>query len=76
MLFKLIMYCRKYSFSICFMNSEKINQNDPTYCDCFECKKHRLNPSLASRLNGYMYSNGTSLNLALFILMVNHLFVG
>ena len=31
--------------------------------------------SLASRLNGYMYSNGTSLNLALFILMANHLFV-
>ena len=33
--------------------------------------------SLASRRNGYMYSNGTSLNLALFILMANHfLFVG
>ena len=29
--------------------------------------------SLASRLNGYMYSNGTSLNLALLILMANHL---
>ena len=28
--------------------------------------------SLASRLNGYMYSNGTSLNLAVFILMANH----
>ena len=29
--------------------------------------------SLASRLNGYMHSNGTSLNVALFILMANHL---
>ena len=29
--------------------------------------------SLASRLNGYMYSNGKSLNVALFILMANHL---
>ena len=28
--------------------------------------------SLASRLNGYMYSNGKSLNVALFILMANH----
>ena len=28
--------------------------------------------NLASRLNGYMYSNGTSLNVALFILMANH----
>ena len=28
--------------------------------------------SLASRLNGYMYTNGTSLNVALFILMANH----
>ena len=27
--------------------------------------------SLASRLNGYMYSNGKSLNMALFILMAN-----
>ena len=26
-------------------------------------------PSPASRLNGYMYSNGTSLNVALLILM-------
>ena len=31
------------------------------------------NYSLASRLNGYMYSNGKSLNVALFILMANHL---
>ena len=30
--------------------------------------------SLASRLNGYIYSNGKSLNVALFILMANHLF--
>ena len=29
--------------------------------------------SLASRLNGYMYSNDKSLNVALFILMANHL---
>ena len=29
--------------------------------------------SLASRLNGYMYSNGKSLNVAHFILMANHL---
>ena len=29
--------------------------------------------SLASRLNGYMYSTGTSLNVALFILTANHL---
>ena len=28
--------------------------------------------SLASRLNGYMYSYGTSLNVALFSLMANH----
>ena len=28
---------------------------------------------LASRLNGYMYSNGKRLNVALFILMANHL---
>ena len=28
--------------------------------------------SLPSRLNGYMYSNGTSLNLALFILISIH----
>ena len=28
--------------------------------------------SLASRLNGYMYSNGKSLNVALFMLMANH----
>ena len=27
--------------------------------------------SLASRLNGYMYSNGKSLNVALFILMAD-----
>ena len=32
--------------------------------------------SLASRLNDYMYSNGTSLNVALFILRANHLFLG
>ena len=32
--------------------------------------------SLASRLNGYMYSNGKSLNVALFILMANHLLKG
>ena len=30
-----------------------------------------VNYSLASRLNGYMYSNRTSLNVALFILMAN-----
>ena len=35
-----------------------------------EC--NRVN-SLASTLNGYMYSNDTSLNMALFILMANHL---
>ena len=29
-------------------------------------------PSLASRLNGYMFTNGKSLNVALFILMANH----
>ena len=28
--------------------------------------------SLASSLNGYMYSNCTSLNVAVFILMANH----
>ena len=28
--------------------------------------------ALASRLNGYMYSNRTSLSLAVFILMANH----
>ena len=28
--------------------------------------------SLASSLNGYMYSNGASLNVAFFILMANH----
>ena len=28
--------------------------------------------SLSSRLNGYMYSNDTSLGVALFILMANH----
>ena len=33
----------------------------------------RARASLASRLNGYMYSNGKSLNVALFILMANHL---
>ena len=32
----------------------------------------RLFISLASRLNGYMYSNGKSHNVALFILMANH----
>ena len=36
------------------------------YCDL--C----MDPSLASRLNGYMYSNDTSLNVALFSLMANH----
>ena len=30
--------------------------------------------SLTSRLNGYMYSNGTSLNMALFVLMANHFY--
>ena len=39
---------------------------------CFS--KLTLVISLASRLNGYMYSNGKSLNMALFIVMANHLF--
>ena len=34
---------------------------------------HQVLPiSLASRLNGYMYSIGKSLNVALFILMADH----
>ena len=44
------------------------------YCIRFLC--HGLFNSLASRLNGYMYSNGKSLNVALFILMANHLVLG
>ena len=32
--------------------------------------------SLASRLNGYMYSYGKSLNVALFILMANTFVLG
>ena len=34
---------------------------------------HIYHASLASRLNAYIYSNGTSLKVALFILMANHL---
>ena len=37
-------------------------------------KRSRVSYSLAFRLNGYMYSNGKSLNVALFILMANHFF--
>ena len=36
----------------------------------------RVFSSLASRLNGYIYSNGKNLNVALFILMANLLFLG
>ena len=35
--------------------------------------RYSKNTSLASRLNGYMYSNGKNLAVALFILMANHL---
>ena len=46
---------------------ESVSEGFPTYS---------VKASLASSLNGYMYSNCTSLNVAVFILMANLLFQG
>ena len=55
-----------------FNNVEKIKYLGVTITNNLKWNTHVS--SLASRLNGYMYSNGKSLNMALFILMANHLF--
>ena len=50
------------------VSSNQFRHGFRTNLDILVCKRK---PSLASRLNGYMYSNGKSLNMALFILMAN-----
>ena len=57
----------KYQYFFGYKAEFFLFQNNPKNLDL--SRKY----SLASRLNGYMYSNGKSLNMALFILMANHL---
>ena len=54
-----------------FLNLSKLSDKEEGYSE--QMFTHLFLPSLAIRLNNYMYSNGTSLNLGLFILMTSHL---